>query len=153
MVKWGSKNKNKTYICLEDIGLRVQIMLTIMGSRWFIHLMSMWILMLIMHKVLIWTLIIIRPSGCQQDLDLLIISHESHVSYPTRSGCKEKSIQLTYIYLIQRLLWLIAHRIIDLPLKLDNGCLSLSTWIIDYATLLLECSWKWDKHCVEVPPI
>ena len=30
--------------------------------------------------------------------DLLIIPHELRVTYPTRSGCKEESIQITHVY-------------------------------------------------------
>ena len=36
--------------------------------------------------------------GC--NLDLLIILHSVLVSYPSRSGCREKSIQITHVYLI-----------------------------------------------------
>jgi hypothetical protein len=36
--------------------------------------------------------------GC--NLDLLIILHSLRVSYTSRSGCREKSIQITHVYLI-----------------------------------------------------
>ena len=35
-----------------------------------------------------------KESGYKHNLDLLIISHSSSVSYPTRSGWREKGVRL-----------------------------------------------------------
>ena len=42
-----------------------------------------------------------EANGFGHNLDLLIISHWLHVSYPMRNGCREKSIWITHIYLIE----------------------------------------------------
>ena len=39
-----------------------------------------------------------EANGYGHDLDSRIIFHELHVSYPTRSGCREKSIHLRRVY-------------------------------------------------------
>jgi len=62
-------------------------MLTILGSRFF----------LMIKDIFIRFLIVMRQNGFRV-CDLLIISHESGVSYPTISGCKEESIQITHVY-------------------------------------------------------
>ena len=40
-----------------------------------------------------------EANGYMHDFDLLIISHKLRVSNPTRSGCKEESIQIAHVYL------------------------------------------------------
>ena len=41
-----------------------------------------------------------EANGYGHDSDLLIILHSLHVSYPSRSGCREKSFKITHVYLI-----------------------------------------------------
>ena len=44
-----------------------------------------------------------KGSGCGLNVDLMIMLHQLHDSYPTRNGCKAKSVWLGPVYLCNTL--------------------------------------------------
>ena len=105
LVRCGSKNKQHEDMCLKESGLHAQYMQIILGSNsqhnggdLYDHLMSMRIFTLDDEKDIIWAPKMMS-TWMPHDLDLLIILHMLRVLCPTRSGCREKSIQIAHVYI------------------------------------------------------
>ena len=71
-------------------------------------------------------------------LDLLNISHWLRVSYPTRSGCNEKSDRITHAYLI-------------MVIKGEfTSSITLYNWVYDHSIRKrLFTSWSWIRYPYE----
>ena len=63
------------------------------------HLVNTWIFTLII-KYIVFIHQNYEVNNYGHNLDSLIILHQSHISYPMTSGCREKSITHVYLYIL-----------------------------------------------------
>ena len=84
--------------CFKEIGLCAQNSVTILGSTTitsggtYMSISWEWGSSLQLWKSRTYELLYYEENGYKNDLDLLIVVHYLCVSYPTSSGCKDKSV-------------------------------------------------------------